>query len=55
MQKKLQILQLVVKNQHQLHIETEKYYKYREKNAITVSKRDLPVYFEEVPYVPDAA
>jgi hypothetical protein len=41
------------KSEHQLDIETERYYEYREKNAITVSKRDLPVIFEEVPYVPD--
>ena len=43
------------KSEHQLDIETERYYEYREKNDITVSKRDLPVYLEEVPCVPDAA
>jgi hypothetical protein len=41
------------RSEHQLDIETKRYYEYREKNAITASKRDLPVHFEEVPYVPD--
>ena len=38
---------------HQLDIETERYHAYRENNDIIKSKRDLPINFEEVPYLVD--